>query len=128
MSTTIRRRVAVAGLLAAAFVLAPLGGCERPRAKAEKIVMDGSLIGVTLEQGNEIVGKPYVKHDEFNYYWDMGPGNGVIQVLVRGGKISRVDFAEQFEPRAARDNTPSNPQPQSDTPTANDADAPEEGG
>lgn len=104
-------RLALVGLAAALSVttLAPLGGCEKPRDKAAKIVSDGSLIGVTIEEGNKIVGKEAIKHDEFNAYWDMGEGNGVIQVLVRGGKISRVEHAEKFEARAARDNTPSHP-------------------
>lgn len=84
---------------------APLVGCEKPRDKAQNIVTAGSLIGVTITEGEKIVGKPVTKHDEYNYYWDMGEGNGIIQVLVRGGKITRVDFEEQFIPRAARDNT-----------------------
>lgn len=98
--------------LAAAFsvtTLTSLGGCDKPRAKATKIVSAGSLIGVTIEEGNKIVGKDAIKHDEFNAYWDMGEGNGVIQVLVRGGKISRVEHVEAFEPRTARDNTPTHP-------------------
>jgi hypothetical protein len=82
-----------------------MGGCEKPSEKAEKLVMSGKLIGVTVEEGNKIVGKDAIKHDEFNYYWDFGPGNGVIQVLVRGGKISRVDREDSFLPRSARDNT-----------------------
>lgn len=104
-------RLALVGLAAALSVtaLAPLSGCEKPRAKATKIVAGGSLIGVTIEEGNKIVGKDAIKHDEFNSYWDMGEGNGVIQVLVRGGKISRVEHVEKFEPREARDNTPSHP-------------------
>ncbi len=80
-------------------------GCEKPREKAQRIVDAGTLIGATLEEGNKIVGHACVKHDDYNYYWDMGPGNGVIQVLVRGGKITRVDLEEQFLPRAARHNT-----------------------
>ncbi|MCW5768419.1 MAG: hypothetical protein KIT19_07025 [Phycisphaeraceae bacterium] len=104
-------RLAVVGcvIACAAVTLGSLPGCERPRAKAEKIVAAGSLIGVTLEEGNKIVGHEVTKHDEFNYYWDMGKGNGVIQVLVRGGKIARVEHVESFEARAARDNTPSHP-------------------
>lgn len=91
--------------------MAPMG-CERPRDKAQSIVTAGSLIGVTLEEGDKIVGHAHVKHDDYNAYWDMGAGNGIIQVLVRGGKISRVDFEEQFIPRAARDNTVPNPPPE----------------
>lgn len=104
-------RLTLVGLAAAMSVtaLAPLGGCEKPRAKATKIVTGGSLIGVTVEEGNKIVGKDAIKHDEFNAYWDMGAGNGVIQVLVRGGKISRVEHVEKFEARAARDIAPSHP-------------------
>lgn len=82
-----------------------IGGCEKPSEKAENLVMSGKLIGISVEEANKIVGKPAVQHDEFNYYWDFGPGNGVVQVLVRGGKISRVDREDAFVARAARDNT-----------------------
>ncbi len=108
---TLAIRLAMLGLAGSLSVatLASLGACERPRDKAMKIERAGSLIGVTIEEGNKIVGIDATKHDEFNYYYDMGKGNGVIQVLVRGGKITRVEFVETFEARAARDNTPSHP-------------------
>lgn len=108
---TLARRLAMLGLAGSLSVatLASLSGCEKPRDKAMKIERSGSLIGVTIEEGNKIVGINATKHDDYNYYWDMGKGNGVIQVLVRGGKITRVEFVEAFEARAARDNTPSHP-------------------
>jgi hypothetical protein len=111
------------------LALAPMG-CEKPRDKAQSIVTAGSLIGVTLEEGDKIVGHAHVKHDDYNAYWDMGAGNGIIQVLVRGGKISRVDFEEQFIPRAARDNTvpdqppATEPSTDPDAPPSGESDAP----
>lgn len=117
---TLRRSARLATLALVTVVgAASLGsiGCEKPRDKAQSIVTAGTLIGVTLEEGDAIVGHAHVKHDDYNAYWDMGPGNGVIQVLVRGGKISRVDLEEQFLPRAARDNTvPDSPAPNSTAP------------
>lgn len=99
-------RVAVIGLATMLSLGATLPiGCEKPRDKAQKIVTNGELIGVTIADAEKVVGKAATKHDDYNYYWDMGPGNGVIQVLVRGGKITRVDLEDQFNPRAARDNT-----------------------